>query len=142
QMCIRDRGERIMKETPVNKIMESTLEKMREMVDVSTIIGEPMVTGNTTLIPVSKVSYGFTSGGTDLPSKQNKELFGGAGGGGISITPVAFIVIQDSKVRLMQINNYTSSADRAIAMIPELVDKLTELTEAKKKDSPAEEKAE
>ena len=50
-----------MKETPVNKIMESTLEKMREMVDVSTIIGEPMVTGNTTLIPVSKVSYGFTS---------------------------------------------------------------------------------
>ena len=101
-----------------------------------------MVTGNTTLIPVSKVSYGFTSGGTDLPSKQNKELFGGAGGGGISITPVAFIVIQDSKVRLMQINNYTSSADRAIAMIPELDDKLTELTEAKKKDSPAEEKAE
>ena len=56
-----------MKETPVNKIMESTLEKMREMVDVSTIIGEPMVTGDTTLIPVSKVSYGFTTGGTDLP---------------------------------------------------------------------------
>ncbi len=131
-----------MKETPVNKIMESTLEKMREMVDVSTIIGEPMVTGDTTLIPVSKVTYGFTSGGTDLPSKQNKELFGGAGGGGISITPVAFIVIQDSKVRLMQINNYTSSADRAIAMIPELVDKITELTEAKKKDSATDKKAE
>ena len=63
-----------MKETPVNKIMENTLEKMRQMVDVSTIIGEPMVTGSTTLIPVSKVSYGFTSGGTDLPSKQNQEL--------------------------------------------------------------------
>lgn len=120
-----------MKETPVNRIMESTLEKMREMVDVSTIIGEPMVTGDTTLIPVSKVSYGFTSGGTDLPSKQNKELFGGAGGGGITITPVAFIVIQDGKCRMMQINNYTSSADRAIAMIPELVDKLTELITAK-----------
>ena len=53
-----------MKETPVNKIMENTLEKMREMVDVSTIIGDPMVTGDTTLIPVSKVTYGFTSGGT------------------------------------------------------------------------------
>ena len=63
---------------------------------------------------------------------------GGAGGGGISITPVAFIVIQDSKVRLMQINNYTSSADRAIAMIPELVDKVSELLQSKK----AEEKAE
>lgn len=121
-----------MKETPVNKIMESTLDKMRDMVDVSTIIGEPVVTGNTTLIPVSKVSYGFTSGGTDLPSKQNAELFGGAGVGGISITPVAFIVIENGKCRMMQINNYTSSADRAIAMIPELVDKLTELITAKK----------
>ena len=121
-----------MKETPVNKIMESTLDKMRDIVDVSTIIGEPVVTGNTTLIPVSKVSYGFTSGGTDLPSKQNAELFGGAGGGGISITPVAFIVIENGKCRMMQINNYTSSADRAIAMIPELVDKLTELITAKK----------
>ena len=120
-----------MKETPVNKIMESTLDKMREMVDVSTIIGEPMVTGDTTLIPVSKVSYGFTSGGTDLPSKQNNELFGGAGGGGISITPVAFIVIQNGTVRLMQINNYTSSADRAIAMIPELIDKVSELVNVK-----------
>ena len=120
-----------MKETPVNKIMESTLEKMREMVDVSTIIGEPIVTGETTLIPVSKVSYGFTSGGTDLPSKQNAELFGGAGGGGITISPVAFIVIQKDKVRMMQINNYTSSADRAISMIPELVDQISQLVKAK-----------
>ena len=98
-----------MKETPVNKIMENTLEKMRQMVDVSTIIGEPIVTGETTLIPVSKVSYGFTSGGTDLPSKQNAELFGGAGGGGITISPVAFIVIQKDKVRMMQINNWGAS---------------------------------
>lgn len=128
-----------MKETPVNRIMESTLEKMREMVDVSTIIGEPMVTGDTTLIPVSKVTYGFTSGGTDLPSKQNKELFGGAGGGGISITPVAFIVIQNGKCRMMQINNYTSSADRAISMIPELIDKVSELIAENKSDKTDEE---
>lgn len=120
-----------MKETPVNKIMENTLEKMRQMVDVSTIIGEPIVTGETTLIPVSKVSYGFTSGGTDLPSKQNAELFGGAGGGGITISPVAFIVIQKDKVRMMQINNYTSSADRAISMIPELVDQISQVVKAK-----------
>ena len=120
-----------MKETPVNKIMENTLEKMRQMVDVSTIIGEPMVTGDVTLIPVSKVTYGFTSGGTDLPSKQNAELFGGGGGGGITISPVAFIVIQDGRVRMMQINNYTSSADRAIAMIPELVDQISQLVKAK-----------
>ena len=131
-----------MKETPVNKIMENTLEKMREMVDVSTIIGEPMVTGDTTLIPVSKVSYGFTSGGTDLPSKQNAELFGGGGGGGITISPVAFIVIQNDKVRMMQIDNYTSSADRAIAMIPELVDQVSKLLSSKNVENKAEEKAE
>ena len=123
-----------MKETPVNKIMENTLQKMREMVDVSTIIGDPMVTGDTTLIPVSKVTYGFTSGGTDLPSKQGSELFGGGGGGGISITPVAFIVIQNNKVRLMQIDNYTSSADRAISMIPELIDQISRLVKAKEDD--------
>ncbi len=131
-----------MKETPVNKIMENTLEKMREMVDVSTIIGEPMVTGDTTLIPVSKVSYGFTSGGTDLPSKQNAELFGGGGGGGITISPVAFIVIQNDKVRMMQIDNYTSSADRAIAMIPELVDQVSKLLSSTNEENKAEEKAE
>lgn len=131
-----------MKETPVNKLMESTLQRMKDMVDTSTIIGEPMVSGNTTLIPVSKVTYGFTSGGTDLPSKQNQELFGGAGGGGISITPVAFIVIENGKCRMMQINNYTSSADRAIAMIPELVDKLTELISSKGDDKADAEAAE
>ncbi len=122
-----------MKETPVSNIMEGTLDRLRQMVDTSTIIGEPIVTGDTTLIPVSKVSYGFGSGGTDLPTKTSSELFGGGGGGGVTIQPVAFIVIENGKCRMMQINNYTSSADRAIAMIPELVDKVTELLKSDKK---------
>ena len=121
-----------MKETPINKIMEGTIEKMRSMVDTSTIIGEPIVAGDVTLIPVSKVSYGFGSGGTDLPSKQSNELFGGGSGGGMSISPVAFIVIENGKCRMMQISNYTSSADRAIAMLPELVDRVTELLKTEK----------
>ena len=129
-----------MKETPISNIMGGTLDKLREMVDTSTIIGEPIVAGDTTLIPVSKVSYGFGSGGSDLPTKTNKELFGGGGGGGVTIQPVAFIVIENGKCRMMQINNYTSSADRAIAMIPELVDKVTELLKSDKKDE-AEESA-
>lgn len=129
-----------MKETPISNIMGGTLDKLREMVDTSTIIGEPIVAGDTTLIPVSKVSYGFGSGGSDLPTKTNKELFGGGSGGGVTIQPVAFIVIENGKCRMMQINNYTSSADRAIAMIPELVDKVTELLKSDKKDE-AEESA-
>lgn len=123
-----------MKETPINNIMEGTLDKLRQMVDTSTIIGEPIVTGGTTLIPVSRVSYGFGTGGTDLPSKSSSELFGGGGGGGVTIQPIAFIVIENGRSRMMQINNYTSSADRAIAMIPELVDKVTELLKSEKKD--------
>lgn len=123
-----------MKETPINKVMESTIDKMRQMVDTSTIIGEPFQQGDVTLIPVSKVSYGFGTGGTDLPTKSSAELFGGGGGGGMTIAPVAFIVIENGKCRMMQINNYTSSADRAIAMIPELVDKVTELLKSDKKD--------
>lgn len=128
-----------MKETPISNLMESTLAKLRDMVDVSTIIGEPMEAGSVTLIPVSKISYGFGSGGSDLPTKQNGELFGGGGGGGVTIAPIAFICIENGKCRMMQINNYTSSADRAIAMIPELVDKVTELLKSgKNEDTPAE----
>ena len=77
-----------------------------------------------------------------MPSKQNAELFGGGGGGGITISPVAFIVIQNDKVRMMQINNYSSSADRAIAMIPELVDQISQLVKAKDEPAQAEDKAE
>ncbi len=126
-----------MKETPINGIMDSAIQKIRDMVDVSTIIGDPFECDGVTLIPVSRVSYGFGSGGTDLPSKQNAELFGGGGGAGVSIEPVAFIVIQNGGVRMMQINNFTSSADRAIAMIPELVDQVNQLVKgmtSKKKE--------
>lgn len=129
-----------MKDTPINGIMENAISKIRDMVDVSTIIGEPFQSEGVTLIPVSRVSYGFGSGGTDLPSKQSADLFGGGAGAGISIIPVAFIVIQNGKVRMMQINNFTSSADRAIAMLPELVEQVSELVKEKKADKP--EKAE
>ena len=124
-----------MKEQSASGILGTSIEKIKDLVDVSTIIGDPIKISETIqIIPVSKVSYGFAGGGSDLPSKTDKELFGGAGGGGISITPVAFIVIQDTKVRLMQIDNYTSSADRAISMIPELIDKVSELIAAKTDD--------
>ena len=122
-------------DTKVKELITASMDKIHEMADANTIMGKPVkLDGGVTIIPVSKVSYGFAGGGSDLPSKTDKELFGGAGGGGISITPVAFIVIQDTKVRLMQIDNYTSSADRAISMIPELIDKVSELIAAKTDD--------
>ena len=74
-----------MKEQSAAGILETTIEKVKNLVNVSTIIGDPMtVDGGITIIPVSKVTYGFASGGSDFPSKNNQELFGGGGGAGIS----------------------------------------------------------
>lgn len=122
-----------MSEHPIQGIMETTLDKIRTMVDVDTIIGNPMKAGdNITLIPVSKVTFGFASGGSDIPSKTEKDNFGGGSGAGVTVTPVCFIVVQEDDVRIMNINTSSSSVDKAISMIPELFDKVKSLC---KKDS-------
>ncbi len=97
------------------------------MVDVSTIIGNPIEAGGVTIIPVSKVTYGFASGGSDFPSKTNQELFGGGGGAGITINPVAFIVINNGDVTIKHITVEENSAERIIGMVPDIVDKVSEV---------------
>ena len=114
-------------------ILESTIEKVKDLVNVSTIIGEPMkVDGGVTIIPVSKVTYGFASGGSDFPSKNNVELFGGAGGAGITINPVAFLVIKDGEVSIKHILSGDNAVERAVSLVPEMFDKVVNL--AKKKE--------
>ena len=82
-----------MSEHPIQGLMSTTMQKIREMVDVNTIIGEPILSPDgTVIIPVSKVSFGFASGGSDIPSKQPKDIFGGASGAGVSIQPLYFLV--------------------------------------------------
>ena len=78
-------------EHPIGSLMDTTMEKIKEMIDVNTIIGEPITSPDGTLIiPVSKVSYGFAAGGSDLPTKkENKDCFGGGSGAGVTIQPVA-----------------------------------------------------
>ncbi len=120
---------------PVQETLRITMEEIRGMVDASTIIGEPIACdGGTTVIPVSKVSYGFASGGSDLPTKVAKEQFGGAGGAGVSITPVAFLVITPNDVKLMQLSVNASTPNAVISMVPDLVDKLTNLLNKKQQD--------
>ncbi|MDR0314597.1 MAG: sporulation protein YtfJ [Oscillospiraceae bacterium] len=116
-----------MKEqTSASSLLGTTIEKVKNLVDVSTIIGEPAYTeGGLTIIPVSKVTYGFASGGTDFPSKSNKEVFGGAGGAGITITPVAFLLIQDGTVTIKHITAYDSAAERMVSLVPDMFDKVT-----------------
>lgn len=135
-------SERIEGQHPVQETMRITMEEIRGMVDANTIIGEPIVCdGGTTVIPVSKVSYGFASGGSDLPTKVAKEQFGGGGGAGVSITPIAFLVITKNDVKLMQLSVNASTPNAVINMVPDLMDKLTNLLnkkEQKKQDATGE----
>ena len=125
-------------EKSANGILKTTIEKVRDLVDVSTIIGEPInLPDGLTIIPVSKVTYGFASGGSDFPSKNNVELFGGAGGAGITINPVAFLVIKDGDVTIKHIVSNDNAIERAVSLVPEMFDKVTKLT-SKKNEASAE----
>ena len=126
-----------MKEQSASGILGTSIEKIKDLVDVSTIIGEPIKISETIqIIPVSKVTYGFASGGTDFPSKNNQELFGGGGGAGITISPVAFLVVNNGNVSVKYINAAEGSVERVIGMVPDIVDKATDvISQLKNKDN-------
>ncbi|MBR2579417.1 MAG: GerW family sporulation protein [Clostridia bacterium] len=114
----------------MNKIegmTESTLEKIKEVVNADMVIGKPITSeSGTVVIPVSKLSYGFAAGGSDFTSEKNKEkdLFGGGSGAGVSITPTAFLVISGDDVKLLQVESFTGALDRVISMTPDIVDRI------------------
>ena len=122
--------------------MDASLAKIREMVDVNTIIGDAITSPDgTTIIPVSKVSFGFASGGSDLPT-QAAEKFAGGAGAGVTVKPVAFIVItRDGDVKLMELGNSKPSAiEGVIDAIPNVVEKIKGfIGDKKKKDEEPEE---
>ena len=134
-----------MAEHPIQGLMNVTMEKIHQMVDSNTIVGKPITTEDgITILPVPKVSFGFASGGTDFDGKNaaNKDLFGGGSGAGVNIQPVAFPVIKDGCVRTIQLSDGTNTVDRALTMIPELVEKVSALLNKKEAApaAPAEEK--
>ena len=119
-------------------MLETTIQKIREMVDANTVIGAPILAAEgVTLIPVSKVSFALASGGSDMAAKSadlNGSFAGGAGCG-VKITPVALITIQGERVRLLPIDEPASNAaERVIEQLPGLVDKISELISAKKSE--------
>ena len=130
-----------MAEHPINGLMGVTMDKIRELVNSDTIIGEPVsLPDGTTILPVSKVTFGVATGGSDFAAKQSKELFGGGSGAGVTVAPVAFLVVKDGNVRTIQLADPNNSLERAITMLPELVDKLAALLkkEKTKAETPAE----
>lgn len=122
-----------MDKHPVGDLMETTMQKIREMVDVNTIVGSPIVTADgITLIPVSKVSFGFASGGSDFQTKHQQpsqsNAFGGGSGAGVTIAPVAFLVVKDGSIKLLNVAPPASTTvDRIIEIVPEVIDKINEL---------------
>ena len=125
------------KQQSIQQLMANTLGKMRELVDSNTVIGTPITTeAGTTIIPVSKISFGFVSGGTDFANDKQKDLFGGAASSGASITPVGFLVINGTTVKFMQVAEGNRTIDRLINMMPEVIDKLEALVSKKTKKEP------
>ena len=122
--------------------MGITMDKIKEMVATDQIIGQPITTPDgITIIPVCKVSYGFASGGSDLPTKTQKQVFGGGGGAGITMEPVAFLVVKDGNVRLMQLSSTSNTVDKVVDAVPDVIDKVSGFV-AKAKEKKAAESAE
>lgn len=124
-------------EHPIGSLMDTTMEKIKEMIDVNTIIGEPITSPDGTLIiPVSKVSYGFAAGGSDLPTKkENKDCFGGGSGAGVTIQPVAFLTVYQGDVRLVSVDQEECTADKLVNMIPDVLKKVKGVFKKDKSES-------
>lgn len=115
-----------MSEHNIEGIMNVTMEKLRAMVDADTIIGTPLTVGELTLIPVSKVSFGLATGGSDFPTKQSA-VFGGGGGAGVSVQPIAFIAVSGTSVKMLQVGAEQTPIDKLIDNAPDLINKVKEL---------------
>ncbi|MGM9593200.1 MAG: GerW family sporulation protein [Candidatus Onthomonas sp.] len=125
---------------PINDVLGLTMERLKQMVDVNTVVGTPITTPDgVTVIPISRVSIGFASGGSDFSPKNlpaNKDnCFGGGSGAGVTITPVSFLVIHGDNVRIINANPVPDGVvEKAINMVPEIVDKVSDLASGKKKE--------
>lgn len=122
--------------TPVSELLGISMEKIKEMADVNAIIGQPIrLEDGTTIIPVSKVSYGFASGGSDLPSKYDKNLFGGGAGAGVSIKPEGFLVISpDGTAKMVPMESSSDPISTAIEKVPMVIEKVQGFVNKKNKD--------
>ena len=115
----------VEKKQPLQELMRETMDKVKEMADTNTIVGQPITTPDgVTLIPISKISFGFGSGGGDYGKNPNKESFGGGSAAGVKIAPVAFLVIKDGTTRVLPVATPpASTADRIIDIVPDILDK-------------------
>ena len=137
-----------MKEHPIEALMEIAMNNIQDMVDVNTIIGAPIdINENISIIPISKVSFGFVAGGSEFDSEtieqynkkdKDEEIiyknpFGGGSGAGVNITPVSFLVINNGNIKLMPVE-YCSTIDKLVDYIPEIIEKTEKYMENRNKE--------
>ena len=114
------------KDNSAANLLQTTFDKVKDNIDVSTVIGDPVYTeSGMTIIPISKVTYGFATGGDDFPTSGGKEMFGGCGGAGVTITPIAFMLIQDGEVTIKHISGSDSAAEKMVNLVPDMFDKVS-----------------
>lgn len=123
-----------MKDNNLENLVDTAMQKIHELADCETVVGKPITADGTTIIPISKVSVGFTSGGSDLPTKGSKDLFGGGTAGGITLQPIAFITITNGEVKLLQMSVNASKENAIINMVPDVIDKITSFINKKSED--------
>lgn len=142
-----------MKEHPIEALMEITMNNIQDMVDVNTIIGAPIdINENISIIPISKVCFGFVAGGSEFSGETIEEYnrkdkdeeityknpFGGGSGAGVNITPVSFMVINNGNIKLMPVE-YCSTVDKIADYIPDVVEKIEKIMANKNKEKSKEE---
>ena len=122
-----------MENTNISSLMETTMSKIRDMVDVNTVVGAPITTPDgITVIPVSRISYAFATGGSDFRVKE-KPAFGGGNGAGVKIEPVGFLVVKEGNVRMVGITPpANNSIDRVIEKAPDLMDNIESFLKKRK----------
>jgi sporulation protein YtfJ len=141
-----------MEEHPIQGLMKTAMENLKEMVDVNTIVGDPVETPDgSVILPVSKVGFGFAAGGSEFDTDEQQQNgsnfqnqngenghklpFGGGSGGGVSITPVAFLVVNAKGIKMVHIDGQTHLYDRILEYAPLLVDKIQSLTKNDRRQS-------
>ena len=122
----------------IGNLMEVTMSKIREMVDVNTIVGQPIRVDDVTILPISKVTFGFAGGGSEFAPKNQQankaNPFGGGSGAGVNIIPIGFLIVKDGNVKMMPVAVPASgTADRVVELLPELVDKVSAMIPKKDK---------
>ncbi|WP_440896106.1 GerW family sporulation protein [Amphibacillus sp. Q70] len=135
-----------MQQHPIEGLMSETMEQLKNIIDVKTIIGDPIQTPDgSTIIPISKVSFGFAAGGSEFPDQKNSDQeqnnneestlpFGGGSGGGVSIIPIAFLVTHKQGNEIIHLRDQNHLYDKLIEVAPQAVEKIKEMLEQKKPD--------